>query len=149
MNNRFGQGTIELLILFSVAMLLMAAVAMVLPTEAVLGHALREKSTALNTVEAVARACDEVYLQGPGAAKHIWIEVPERISASKSFIGAKTEETDWQKRKTIDINVIGEGDVFAVSRAPACGSWPAAGRHRIKIEYDETDTAHVMVNSNC
>jgi hypothetical protein len=150
MKKRVGQGTLELLILFSVAMLAMAVVAMVLPTEALAGQVLKEKGIARETTENLAAACDEVYLQGEGASKHIWIELPQTISFTKSFIGAKAGETDWVKRKMININVIGEGDIFALSRAPVCGTWPAiSGRHRVKIEYSTVGAAHIMVNGNC
>lgn len=145
-----GQGTLELLIIFAAGMLALVVVAAILPSQVAGNQALRDGQIARDTVANIASVANEVYLSGDGAQRSIWITIPENAKIANSFIGARTGETDWSKKKLVSINMANEGDIFSVSRAPLCGSWPAvAGRYQINITYSKTPVAHVMINSNC
>ncbi|MFH1306957.1 MAG: hypothetical protein ABIH83_04885 [Candidatus Micrarchaeota archaeon] len=153
MKRKKAQANLELLILFAGAMLILALLAVVLPTQAIGSQMVREKQIAQGSVDLVAETADEVYLTGEGAVKHIWIEVPETADVETldySFIGAKSGETNWSKKKMVNLYLLVEGDVFAITRAPVCGQWPyTAGRHKVVVEYNGTGNPHVMVNKNC
>ncbi len=140
-----AQSTIELLILFALATIVLFVVIAILPTQAVSGSVLHDGEIAEQTVRMVAQNCNEVYLCGEGAQKTIWIDIPQSAKISQSFIGERLGDIG----KVIVINTLGEGDVITTTNAPVCGKWPTtAGRHSIKIEYNSTNP-HVMVNSNC
>lgn len=150
MIGKIGQLTLELLIIFVGTMLIVAIVAATVPSQAASTGALREKFIASGTVNEVASAVDEVYLAGDGSSKQIWIDIPESAALNKSFFGARDSETNWKKRKMININLLLEGDVFAITHAPTCGKLPTmAGRTLVNVTYNATGTAHVMVNGNC
>ena len=145
-----GQTTLELLILFAGGMLALIVIAAVLPSQAIGSQTLRDGQIARESVSDIVSAADEVYLAGDGAQKSIWITIPETARVGSSFIGARSGETNWTKKKLVVLNLTNEGDIFAVSRAPVCGSWPSGpGRYKIRITYNESSVAHVMVNSNC
>ena len=145
-----GQGALELLILFAAGMLALIVVVAVLPSQAIGTQTLRDRQAARETVSLISSAADEVYLSGDGAVKNIWIAIPQTARVQSSFIGARAGETNWSLRKTVLLNLTNEGDIFSISRAPMCGSWPAtSGRYQIRISYNSSAPAHVMVNSNC
>jgi len=145
-----AQTTVELLVIFGAAVLVLSVLAAVLPSNAISSQAARDKNIAQTTARDLAQAANEVYLGGDGASKNVWIEVPASANISASFIGNNTEQPDWNKRKTISINLLAEGDVFSISRAPVCGQWPAMpGKYRVKVEYNASEPAHVMINSSC
>ena len=145
-----AQGSLELLLLFAGALIALAVVASVLPTEAIGSQAIREREIAKSSTTIVVNAADEVYLAGDGASQYVWVDVPQSANFGSSFIGAPDYELNWSKRKTADINVLSEGDVTASSHAPMCGKWPSApGRFRIRVAYNSTGTAHVEINDNC
>ncbi|PIT84298.1 hypothetical protein COU37_03965 [Candidatus Micrarchaeota archaeon CG10_big_fil_rev_8_21_14_0_10_45_29] len=147
---KLAQTTVELLVIFGAAVIVLSVLAAVLPSNAVAGQSARDKNIAQATVRDLSQAVNEVYLGGDGASKDVWIEVPMSANISASFIGNNTEQPDWGKRKTIAINLLTEGDVFSVSRAPVCGQWPSMpGKYRIKIEYNATEPVHIMINSSC
>jgi len=140
-----AQSTIELLILFALATIVLFVIIAVLPTQAVSGSVLHDGEIAEQTVHMLAQSCNEVYLSGDGAQKTVWINIPQSAKISQSFIGERLGNIG----KVIVINTLGEGDVISITNAPVCGKWPTtAGRHNIKVEYNSTNP-HVMVNSNC
>jgi hypothetical protein len=150
MKGKFAQASLEFLVIFAGVMLAIAVIAAIAPSQAIGSQEVREKVIARTSAEDIARACDEVYLSGEGARQNIWIEIPESAALNKSFFGGRDSETNWSKRKMIDINLMVEGDVFAITRAPTCGRMPSsAGRQRVSVEYNSSGTAHVMVNGNC
>ncbi|MFH0927450.1 MAG: hypothetical protein V1822_02620, partial [Candidatus Micrarchaeota archaeon] len=149
-----GQSTLELLILFSGGLLALMVVAAVLPSFAAGNASLYGGQLARDSTSYIARVSDEVYLQGEGAQKSIWINVPETASVSgdspRSFIGSNDAGADWSDRKMVDLYLANEGDIFAISRAPLCGQWPAAaGRYLINIQYSTNGDAHVAINEDC
>ncbi|MFA5108122.1 MAG: class III signal peptide-containing protein [Candidatus Micrarchaeia archaeon] len=145
-----AQGSLELLLLFAGALIALSVVVAVLPSEAIGSQAIREKEIAKSSASIVANAADEVYLAGDGASQYVWVDMPESTNFNGSFIGAPSYELNWSKRKTTNINVLSEGDMSAGSHAPICGKWPSTpGRHRIKVAYNATGTAHVAINDNC
>lgn len=150
MAKKFAQMSLEFLIVFAGIMLVLAIVATIAPSQAAGAGAAREEFIAHSTVNLVAKTADEVYLTGEGASKEIWVEIPESAALNKSFFGGRSSEPNWSKRKMIDINLLVQGDIFALTRAPTCGNLPAmAGRTLVNVTYNGTGTAHVMVNGNC
>lgn len=144
---RKAQSSLEMLAIFAGIMMVLLVVAAALPNQAAGSQVLRERQMARDTVQTVAQTANDVYLAGDGAVRTMWIEIPEGMNASASFIGAPASEGNWSKRKLVNINLDVSGDTFYVSRAPVCGTWPAsAGRMQVNITYNSSGTAHVMVN---
>ena len=144
-----GQANIETMAIFAAVLVMIMAVLMVLPSSAQSGEVLRQEQMAKQTVQMAASAADEVYLAGEGASKTVWVEIPGIWDANRSFIGNKTAGMSWSDRKLISLYVRTTGDIFGVSRAPLCGSWPAtSGKFLVNVTYNSTNPAHVMINSN-
>jgi hypothetical protein len=145
-----GQNTLELLILFASVLLILAVVAVSIPSNAIASLNLEQMQQAQQTVDEIADTVDLVYLEGEGSQKRIWIRIPSGWDRTSSFIGARSGETNWTKRKLININYKIMGDIFAKTKAPVCGEWPAMdGRTRITIAYNASDTPHVSINGEC
>jgi hypothetical protein len=146
----WGQSTIEMVVIFAGMLFVMVAILAVIPGQTTSVESVRAHQTAQDTVDGVAQAANDVYLAGEGAQRTVWVELPDSYDATRSFIGAQTGVTDWGKRKVVDIYAMQTGDVFALSRAPICGTWPdAIGRYQVVLTYNSTAPAHVMVNASC
>ena len=138
------------MLLFAAILIMILAIAAVLPATASEGENLRQMLIARQSVQDVASAADEVFLSGEGASKTIWVELPSGFENTSSFIGNRTSSTAWKDRKLADINMLSVGDIFAVSRAPMCGNWPTvSGRYLVNVTYNATTLPHVSVNAKC
>ena len=145
-----AQATLETVAIFAAVVLMVVAVAVSLPSQALSGEMLRQKSGAQSTVDLLTGTADEIYLTGDGATRQIWADVPDSYSFSDSFIGNHTGSLSWSQRKVVSIYLNGVGDVISSSHAPLCGTWPAvAGKWRVNVTYNNSEPPHVMVNGNC
>ncbi len=147
---RRAQANLETVAIFAAVVLMVVAVAVSLPSQALSGEMLRQKSGAQSTVDLLTSTADEVYLSGDGASRQIWVDMPDSYSFPDSFIGNHTGSETWSQRKVVSIYLNGLGDVISSSHAPLCGAWPAmAGKWRINVTYNSSEPPHVMVNGNC
>lgn len=150
MENLRGQNTLELLILFASVLLILAVVAISIPSNAIASLNLQQMQQADRAVNEVADTVDLVYLEGEGSQRSVWVTVPSGWDNESSFIGARSGETNWSKKKLININYKIIGDIFAKTNAPVCGSWPLMdGKTRLTISYNASGTPHVTVNEEC
>lgn len=148
--NKTGQSTLEMVVIFGGALLVLIAILAAIPGETAPAQSLRQHQAAADTVAAVAQAANDVYLAGEGAQKTIWVELPDGFDAGRSFVGARTGVSDWGQRRLVDIYTLQTGDVFEISRGPICGAWPAQpGRYQVVVAYNGSSTAHVTVNGAC
>ncbi|MDE1797899.1 MAG: hypothetical protein KGH63_00650 [Candidatus Micrarchaeota archaeon] len=147
---RAGQGTIEVVIIFAAMLLVLLVILQAIPGETTSLESVRQQQTAAGTVHLVVTTANDVYLAGDGAQRTIWVDLPDGYSASGSFIGSAGTVTNWGSSKVVDLRLMQTGDVFEISRAPICGSWPAAaGRYQVVVAYNGTAPAHVTVNASC
>ena len=145
-----GQASLETMLLFAAVLIMVLVIGLVLPSTVSGGENIRQMLLARQSVQEVASAANEVFLAGEGASKTIWIELPSGFDNTTSFVGNQSSGTTWKNRKLVDINMLSVGDIFAVSRAPMCGQWPAVyGKYRVNVTYNGTTVPHVSVNANC
>ena len=147
---RSGQGTVELIIIFVGMLLVLVVLLQVIPGETGSLQSVLQHQTAQSTVHLVATTANDVFLAGDGAQRTIWVDLPDGYNAAGSFIGTAGTVTNWGSSKVVDLRLLQTGDVFEISRAPVCGSWPAvAGRYQVVVAYNGTAPAHVTVNAAC
>ncbi|VVB66411.1 MG2 domain protein [Candidatus Gugararchaeum adminiculabundum] len=82
MGMKNGQASVELVVLLAVALFILGAVVIVANNEIRAYNALQEKNKAELAVKQIVTAADQVYLQGSGAKKKIWVELPGGISSA-------------------------------------------------------------------
>ena len=85
-NGRKAQTSVEFLLLTGVAVLVLTA-AIIISTERI-GDVVKnkEQNDAKNTVMDLSAAAKEVYSQGEGAKRQVYISIPSSYDASKSSI---------------------------------------------------------------
>ncbi|MCX8197110.1 MAG: hypothetical protein N3G80_02215 [Candidatus Micrarchaeota archaeon] len=95
----------------------------------------KEQQTARQTVQALAKAADEVYSQGKGASTIVQITIPPsaNLSIEKSFIGKPPSASSEIFPNTINLHVAGT-DIYENTLAPLAGSFPLLpGEHQVKV----------------
>jgi len=108
-----GQSSIELIIIFAVSLIALLSI-IALANSNVSGlNVQREKDDALTSVNELAQAVKDVYSQGPGAKKLVFIKIPNGTDPIKTLIS----------NRTININVSGS-DIFASTEVDVYGSLP-------------------------
>ncbi|MEW6295684.1 MAG: hypothetical protein AB1467_05330 [Candidatus Diapherotrites archaeon] len=108
-----GQSSIELIIIFAVSLIALLSI-IALANNNIIGlNSQREKDDALTSVNELAQAVKDVYSQGPGAKKLVFIRIPNGIDPSKTLIS----------NRTINFNVSGS-DIFASTDVDVYGSLP-------------------------
>jgi hypothetical protein len=92
-----GQGAIELIIILAVSLIILFFIISISNQQVNQLTATKIRSEAKSTVDDLARAAKEVYYQGPGASKKVFVRIPEGIDPTKTIIA----------NKTINLNVLG------------------------------------------
>ncbi len=145
-----GQGSVETVILLAAVLLVVTVIFVSANARLLSSQRAQARQIAAQSVQDLASAADEVYLAGEGATRKVWVSIPESVQLESSFIGSRPGTGAWADNKTIDLNLSRVGDVFAITRAPVCGSWPAQpGRYSLVLVYNSTSKAHVTINNSC
>ncbi|MFH1095441.1 MAG: class III signal peptide-containing protein [Candidatus Micrarchaeota archaeon] len=145
-----GQGSVETVILLAAVLLIVTVIFVSANARLLSSQRAQARQIAAQSVQDLASAADEVYLAGEGATRKVWVSIPESVQLESSFIGSRPGTGAWANNKTIDLNLSRVGDVFAITRAPLCGKWPAQpGRYSLVLVYNSTSKAHVTINNSC
>ncbi len=129
---RKGQTSIEFLLILAVAMVVLISAILISQERVATITQQKTISDAKNTVEDLAAAAKDVYAQGIGARKQVFVEIPSGYSASSSFVGNKTikikvAETDYLS--TLPFNVRG----FLPKTAGGHWVWVTSEGNRVRI----------------
>ncbi|MFH0885358.1 MAG: hypothetical protein V1861_06635, partial [Candidatus Micrarchaeota archaeon] len=122
-SNKRGQASLELLLIFAVALVILLVI--ILLSSGQLGNisALKGQNDALNSVADVSAAAKDVYSQGEGAKKQVYIFIPSGYEPDDSFISNRSlllsvEDTDYASSEMFDVH----------------GSWPSTpGGHWVWV----------------
>lgn len=150
MNFSKAQISMEATLVFIFVLLVITSMIVVLPLNFSEISIFNEKNIAKKTLLDIKEAADQVYLIGNDTILYIWVEIPQNLNYSLSYIGAPSGVSDWNLRKQLRFSLIGGGDLIEQTLGPICGEIPRkSGKSKIRVEYNQTDTPHVMINSNC
>jgi hypothetical protein len=118
-----GQTSVEFLVLLCIALLVLTATIAISVQNINSINAQRDRNDASNAVLDIGSAAKEVYAQGEGARKQVYIVLPESYDAANSFVGSQA----------IKLRA-GGNDYAEVENFKVRGSWPRlAGAHWVWV----------------
>jgi len=109
-----GQASTEFIIILAASLVIFSAIAVVSSSQLVDLGTQHTNQQANSAVVDLARAADDVYQQGLGARKKVYIEIPDDIVANESFV----------RNNTINMR-IGNTDVWATTVPTVFGAIPS------------------------
>ena len=110
-----GQASTEFLVILAVALVIFLAIVTISQDQLTKINIIKSQKTAQATVDTIAAAADDVYSQGVGARKRVFVEFPVGYSSTNSFV----------KNRTINLNFLGS-DVAVSTNFDVYGSLPAS-----------------------
>ena len=123
MRCRRAQASVELMVILAVSMLALLVVYSLTTTQTLQIQAQQRVQAAQTAADSIALAANDVFFQGTGAKKRIFIILPDDVNASASLISGK--EVNYR---------IGRTDVFSVADANIVGNIPATpGGHYLTL----------------
>jgi len=122
-----GQSSVELMIILAVSLVVLLAI-ISYSNESISGiNKEKQHNTALDSVNGIVNAANDVFFQGVGARKKVFYEVPSGIDESASGI----------EDQSVVLNVL-ESDIYAMAEVQLSGTLPTSqGGHWIWIEAKE------------
>jgi hypothetical protein len=124
MEKKRGQLTVEFLVMLAVLLVILVSFIYISQTSESGVRQTKVDNEALNTVRDLSAAAKEIYAQGAGAKKQVYITIPQGYEPEHSFVA----------NRSIKIRVAGT-DYIEVERFDVFGTLPAsAGGHYVLVE---------------
>ncbi len=123
MRCRRAQASVELMVILAVSMMALLVVYSLTTTQTLQIQAQQRVQSAQTAADSIALAANDVFFQGTGAKKRIFVILPDDVNAGASLISGK--EVNYRVRNT---------DVFSVADVNLVGSLPTApGGHYLTL----------------
>ncbi|MFZ5500422.1 MAG: hypothetical protein ACOY58_00710, partial [Candidatus Micrarchaeota archaeon] len=150
-----GQSSLELLLIFAVAMFVLTTAIVLSSGQLGTISSLKEQDDAMNSVQDISAAAQDVYSQGEGARKQVYVFLPSSYEPSESRIGNRSlvlrvRGTDYAAPEDFDVHgswpgdpgghwvwVISEGSTVRIGTAML-----ALSKNHISIIMNPNETAY-------
>jgi len=135
MRTKSGQASVELLSILAVALLVVFTFSVLSLNTLSDVEAQQSINDARNSVQALADAADQVYLQGSGASQVVYITIPSEAEFGENltYIGKPANAPANSEPKLISM-YLGGNDISASTKARLTGSFPLqAGSYNMKV----------------
>ncbi|MCD6415009.1 MAG: hypothetical protein J7L23_05290 [Candidatus Diapherotrites archaeon] len=132
-----SQAATEMLIVLAVGLIVIAIVLSYSSRQIVTVSTMKRVSQARATVEDIAKAANEVYSEGVGSRKEVFVVIPSGINESRTYVGKSASASVTTPAKSINIGVLlgnTTNDVWATTNYEVRGSLPTTpGGHWVVI----------------
>lgn len=124
MNSRHGQLSVEFLVMFAILLIILGSFIYISQTSQAGVAQTKVDNEAMNTVLDLSAAAKEIYIQGTGAKKQVYITIPQGYEPEYSFVA----------NRSIKMRVAGN-DYIEIERFEVFGTLPASpGGHYVLVE---------------